>query len=160
MKIQINISVRNPDWRWLDDDYQKEWVLINGGNVAKYSPSVTFGIDAEIQQYVKSELDQHTFKFINLDQTNVPDPVIQKVVLQDLDVTEFINAEGSTPVIVSKSILHNVMAAQNQGKGKFYWYYFIKGDVEYVQCERNIWLSKAHYEELKRQVPNLEVSVK
>ncbi|WEK20443.1 MAG: hypothetical protein P0Y49_04735 [Candidatus Pedobacter colombiensis] len=159
MKIQINISVRNPEWRWEEDDYQKEWLLINGDKMAKYLPSVTFGFDTEVQQYVKPTLDEHTFKFISADQKDSPDPVIQEVLLKDLDVTQFIFEQGSTPVIVSKSILHHVMAAQNQGKGKFYWYYFINEDAEYVQCKSNIWLSTAHFEELECKVPDLDILV-
>jgi len=145
MQIQINISVRNKDWYWSEDDYQKEWIIINGDKVAKYSPSVSFLIDAEVQEYKKGDLDKYTFKLKNTDQSVSP---YREVSIGQLDVTEFIYADGITPVIVSKSILHNVMAAQNHGMGKFYWYYFIKEDADYIQLESNIWLSKAHYDHL------------
>lgn len=143
MKIQINISVRNKDWYWNEDDYQQEWIIINGDKVAKYSPLVSFLIDAEVQEYRKGDLDKYTFKLKNTDQSESP---YREVSLGQLDVTEFIYADGSTPVIVSKSILYNVMAGQNQGKGKFYWYYFIKEDADYVQLQSNIWLSGDHYD--------------
>ncbi|WP_316840064.1 hypothetical protein [Pedobacter gandavensis] len=142
MEIQINISVRNPEWYWSDDDYKKEWIAINSEKVAKYSPAISFLINADVQRYSKGELEKYTFKISNKDQSVNP---FKEVLVDQLDVTEFIYADGSTPVIVSKSILHNVMAAQNQGKGKFYWYYFIKEDADYVQLESNIWLSRAHF---------------
>ncbi|WP_426329054.1 hypothetical protein [Pedobacter sp. R-06] len=156
MKIQINISVRNPQWYWKEDDYQKTWISINGDKEAKYLPSVTFGFDADIKEYRKPELNQHTFKFTNAELMDAENPITQEVTLDDLDVTEFIDAEGSSYVIVSKSILHHVMAAQNKGRGKFYWYYYINEDAEYVRFKTNIWLSKDHFETLVAHVPNLE----
>lgn len=158
MKIQINISVRNPNWYWKEDDYQKEWILINGNKEAKYLPSVKFGLDADIKEYKKPELDQYTFKFTTQERINSENPITQEVILDGLDVTEFVDAESSTFVIVSKSILHNMMAAQNQGRGKFYWYYYINEDAEYVKFRTNIWLSKEHFEEILTHVPDLNLT--
>lgn len=149
MKVQINISVRNPDWYWKEDDYQETWIAINGDKEAKYLLSVTFGFDVDITEYVKPELDQHTFKFKAFGKDSAENPQMQEVILNDLDITQFRHAEGSIHVIVSKSILHHVMAAQNNGAGKFYWYYFIKEGVEYVEVERNVWLSREHFDELR-----------
>lgn len=143
MEIQINISVRNQDWYWKEDNYKEEWIAINGDKIAKYSPAVSFLIDADVQRYMKAEVDAYTFKISNKDQSSNP---YREVFIDQLDVTEFIYADGTTPVIVSKSILHNMMAAQNEGKGKFYWYYFIKEDADYVQVESNIWLSRSHFD--------------
>lgn len=147
MEIQINISVRNRDWYWKEDAYQKEWIIINGDKVPKYSPAVSFLIHANVQEYRKDDSEQYTFKVKNTRQSENP---YKEVLVNELDVTEFIHARETTPVIVSKSILHNAMAAQNQGKGKLYWYYFIKENADYVQLESNIWLSKSHYDLLNK----------
>ena len=146
MEIQVNISVRNPEWYWKDDDYQETWIAINGDKIPKYSPMISFKVDAEIQQYIKGELDRYTFK---VKATAQSAGLYREVLINDLDVTEFIHAEGSTPVIVSKSILQGVMAAQNNGTGRFYWYYFIKEDADFVQVESNIWLSRVHFDYLQ-----------
>lgn len=88
-------------------------------------------------------MDGFTFKVSNKDKSS---NTFREVFIDQLDVTEFIYADGTTPVIVSKSILHNMMAAQNEGKGKFYRYYFIKEEADYVQVESNIWLSRSHFD--------------
>lgn len=155
MNIQINISVRNPQWYWKEDDYQKTWISINGDKEYKYLLSVSFALKGDIKEYRKPVLDQHIFKFTTAERINSDDPVTKEVVLDDLDVTEFIDAEGATQVIVSKSILHHVMVAQNKGRGKFR-YYYINEDAEYVQFKMNIWLSRSHYETLLAHVPDLQ----
>lgn len=160
MKIKINISVRNPDWHWENDDYREEWLVLNEDKVPKFLNSVSFALDADIQQHVKPESDEYVFKFIAADEADVAEPAIQEVLLNGLDVTEFIHAEGTITVIISKSILHHVMAAQNKGRGNFYWYYYIKEDVDFFEFKRNIWLSKEHFRAVLDKVPNLEIHEK
>ncbi|WP_316741281.1 hypothetical protein [Pedobacter antarcticus] len=155
MEIQITISVRNPDWYWKEDNYQKEWIAINEDKVDKYNPSVTFKVDAEVQHYVKQESDEYTFKIADPAKEITVDVPFKEVTIQGLDVTEFVYADGRTPIVISKSILHNVMAAHNNGKGKFYWYYFIKENADYVKFQDNIWLSQEHANYLEKQYANL-----
>lgn len=155
MDIEVNIKVRNPEWYETDQGKlrSKAERELMPTDVPKHSYSVKFKMVEKTERYQQKADQSYTMRFLAPDQVGLENPVFQSVVLKDVDVTEFIHGSRSTWVVVSNELIHNTIADQNSGGGKHYWYYYLHGDADYFELERNIWLSRSHVEQILKEVP-------
>jgi hypothetical protein len=142
MTIIVNFNVRNPEWFWSHDkikeygDYE-EWKLYNDGKVPKHTPTWGYQVAFDVKDVKENRNAVYDLNFSTID---APDK-IQSLQLQDMTHLIFMNDEERVEVAVSNEIIHSYMGAQQRG-GKYYYYVFIKEDVEFERPTDTVWLSK------------------
>lgn len=175
MKIAVNIKVRNPEWYWpkermsdsknKDSMSRKEWEMLNEDKIPKHSAEVDFEYNFDVISYKdnrNSKFGITLFK-TNNETTNNPLPVT--FTLHDVTVVEFDGGLEKSYVVVSNELIHQFISARQNRNGRFYWYFYLKENSEYVKLTNNIWVSYVQFNKITEQFnrfaikrdPNLEL---
>ncbi|MBN8702741.1 MAG: hypothetical protein J0M08_06735 [Bacteroidetes bacterium] len=146
MEVKICIKVRNPEWYWTAKDikdskgYYEEWKLLNEDKVYKHVNFVEFEFNFPVLNYEDTRNGEINVLYGEIDeQTNLPEWKVAK--FTNMTVARFKGEIKSEYVALSNDIIHQFIGAKNK-KGKLYWYFYIKEDIECKKLDENIWLSE------------------
>ena len=158
MKIAVNIKVRNPEWYWTkeqlteskkkDSMSRKEWEMLTEDKIPKHSAEVDFEYNFDVISYKDNRNSKFDITLFNTSNETNTNPLPVTFTLHDVTMVEFAGELEKSYVVVSNELIHQFMSARRNRNGRFYWYFYLKENSEYVKLTNNIWVSYVEFNKI------------
>ena len=144
---------------------RKEWEMLTGDKIPKHSAEVDFEYKFEVKSYKDNRDSKFEITLYTSNSESNSNPLSVTYTLHDVTVVDFVGDLEQSHVVVSNELIHQFISARKNRNGRFYWYFYLKENSEYVKLTNNIWLSSIEFKKILNQLerfaikkdPNLEI---
>ena len=143
MKIALNFKVRNPEWYWPEtkikesEGYYETWKILNEDKIYKHIPSWSYEINFDVVDVKENRNADYELRYSNPHNKGE----IKSLILNDMTFVTFYGSVEKVEVAISNAIIFSFMGAQKSGS-KYYWYFYIKENIEFERLTDLIFISK------------------